>query len=61
MARVPRRKALPAAATPLAALLEKHLEDLRLKNYSEYTVKGRRVHIGSFLDWCAERGITEPV
>ena len=35
-------------ATPLAALLEKHLEDLRVRNYSEYTVKNRRVHIGSF-------------
>jgi len=48
-------------ATPLESLLEKHLEDLLLKNYSEYTIKGRRVHIGFFLDWCAERGITEPV
>jgi integrase/recombinase XerD len=48
-------------ATPLESLLEKHLEDLLLKNYSEYTIKGRRVHIGFFLDWCAERGITEPI
>jgi integrase/recombinase XerD len=32
-----------------------------LKNYSEYTVKNRRVHIGFFLDWCGERGISEPV
>ena len=48
-------------ATPLESLLEKHLEDLLLKNYSEYTIKGRRVHIGVFLDWCAERGITEPI
>ena len=37
--------------TPLDSLLEKHLEDLLLKNYSEYTIKGRRVHIGFFLDW----------
>ena len=62
MARVrKRRKALTAPATPLAALLEKHLEDLAVRNYSEYTVKNRRVHIGFFLDWCNERGITEPV
>ncbi len=62
MARVvKKRKPAPPPASFLAALLEKHLEDLRLKNYSEYTVKGRRVHIGSFLDWCAERGISEPV
>ena len=42
-------------------MMEKHLDDLRLKNYSEYTVKGRRVHINFFLDWATERGITEPV
>jgi integrase/recombinase XerD len=47
--------------TILAALLEKHLEDLRVRNYSEYTVKNRRVHIGFFLDWCDGRGLTEPV
>ena len=45
----------------LEFFLEKHLEDLKLKNYSEYTIKGRRVHIGFFLDWCTERAITEPV
>jgi integrase/recombinase XerD len=47
--------------SPLAALLEKHLEDLLVKNYSEYTVRNRRVHIKLFLDWCRERGLTEPV
>ena len=62
MARVVKpRKAVEPPKTPLAALLEKHLEDLRLKNYSEYTIKGRRVHIHFFLDWAFERGITEPV
>lgn len=55
------RKPVAAPETPLEALLEKHLEALRIQNYSEYTLKGRRVHIGFFLDWCAERGITEPV
>ena len=59
MARVPKRRKAPTApATPLASLLEKHLEDLRVRNYSEYTVKNRRVHIGFFLDWANERGIT---
>jgi integrase/recombinase XerD len=47
--------------SPLAALLEKHLADLRVKNYSEYTVRNRHVHIGFFLVWCLERGISEPV
>jgi integrase/recombinase XerD len=58
---VRKRKSPEPPATPLAALLEKHLEDLRLKNYSEYTIKNRRVHIGIFLAWAFERGITEPV
>jgi integrase/recombinase XerD len=47
--------------SPLATLLDKHLHDLLVHNYSEYTVRNRRVHIGFFLDWCQERGITEPV
>jgi integrase/recombinase XerD len=62
MARVVRkRKPLAAPATALEVLLEKHLEALRVQNYSEYTIKGRRVHIRFFLDWCAERSISEPV
>jgi integrase/recombinase XerD len=42
-------------------LLEKHLDHLRVRDYSEYTVKNRRVHIGYFLNWAYERGIAEPV
>jgi integrase/recombinase XerD len=40
--------------------MEKHLQALRVLNYSEYTVKNRRVHLGFFLAWCHDRGITEP-
>jgi integrase/recombinase XerD len=62
MARVVRSRRSPEPpATPLAALLEKHLADLRVRNYSEYTIRNRRVHIGFFLEWCNDRGITEPV
>lgn len=62
MSRIVRKRKAPLVpATPLQSLLEKHLEDLRVRNYSEYTVKNRRVHIGFFLDWCDERGLTEPV
>src|SRR5271165_4704795 len=62
MSRVVRKRKSPELpATPLAALCEKHLEDLRGRNYSEYTVKNRRVHSGFFLDWCNDRGLTEPV
>jgi integrase/recombinase XerD len=53
------RKAVPETA--LTQLLERHLEDSRVKNYSEYTIRSRRVHIGFFLRWCAERGISEPL
>ncbi len=47
--------------SPLASLMEKHLTALATKNYSVYTIKNRRVHIGFFLDWCQERGLSEPV
>ena len=55
-----KRKPAPPPASPLAALMEKHLEALRVQNYSEYTVKNRRVHLGFFLEWCAVRSLTEP-
>ena len=61
MARITKkRKPEAPPASPLAALMEKHLEALRVLNYSEYTVKNRRVHLGFFLAWCHDRGITEP-
>jgi integrase/recombinase XerD len=41
--------------------MEKHLAALAVKNYSPYTIRNRRVHIGFFLDWCAERGLSEPI
>ena len=50
--------ALPV--TPLTLLLEEHLEDLRLKQYSEYTIKNRRAHIGAFLAWCNASSLGEP-
>ena len=40
--------------------MEKHLEALRAQNYSPFTVKNRRVHLGYFVQWCRDRGITEP-
>ncbi len=62
MARIVRKRKLPEpAATPLDALLEKHLEDLSVKNYSEYTIRSRRVRIRFFLEWAHEHGIAEPI
>jgi integrase/recombinase XerD len=41
--------------------MEKHLAALAVKNYSPYTIRNRRVHLGFFLDWCQERGLSEPI
>jgi integrase/recombinase XerD len=61
MARIVKtRKTAPPPVSLLAALMDKHLEALRAQNYSEYTVKSRRVHLGFFVGWCHDRGITEP-
>jgi integrase/recombinase XerD len=57
---VSRRKTAPPPATPLAALMEKHLQALEAQNYSPFTVKNRRVHLGYFVGWCHDRGVTEP-
>ena len=62
MARVEkRRKPQAPVQTPLQALMRDHLQALEVQNYSEFTVRGRAGHIGVFLAWLQERGITEPV
>jgi integrase/recombinase XerD len=62
MARVEKkRKPQAAPATPLEALMREHLRSLEVRNYSEFTVKGRAGHIRFFLDWLMERGITDPI
>jgi integrase/recombinase XerD len=62
MARVEKKRRPQAApATPLEALMREHLRSLEVRNYSEFTVKGRAGHIQFFIDWLKERGITEPV
>jgi integrase/recombinase XerD len=61
MARVEKRKAPAQAQTPLEALMRDHLKYLEVRNYSEYTVRGRAGHIQFFIDWLKERSITEPL
>jgi integrase/recombinase XerD len=62
MARVEkRRKPQAPIQTQLQALMRDHLHALEVKNYSEFTVRGREGHIGFFLAWLEERGITEPL
>ena len=41
MARVEKRKAQASARTPLEALMRAHLKYLEVRNYSEFTVRGR--------------------
>lgn len=47
--------------TALEAMLAEYLNWTQVRNYSEATVRNRRVHIGFFLQWCSERGLQEPV
>ena len=46
--------------TDLAALLDAYLEDRRVHQYSEFTLRVQRIHLSFFVKWAAERGITEP-
>ena len=62
MARVTKtRKPETMPATQLEAMMRDHLHALAVQNYSMHTVRNRQVHIGFFLQWCKERGLTEPV
>jgi integrase/recombinase XerD len=40
--------------------MHEHLNALRVKNYSEYTIKNRLVHIGFFVAWLKTREIAAP-
>lgn len=61
MARVAKkRKAEAAPGTPLAARLAEYMSALKVRDFSEHTIRNRYSHIRSFLEWCAERGLTEP-
>jgi integrase/recombinase XerD len=55
-----KRGATPPEGTPLAALLAEHLTALRVRDYSEHTVRNRDMNVRYFLAWCAERGLSEP-
>jgi integrase/recombinase XerD len=63
MARIEKKRKQPATApaTPLESLMHEHLNTLRVRGYSEHTVKNRLVHIGFFLQWAYEHGLREPV
>jgi integrase/recombinase XerD len=59
---VKQRKAVkPPPGLPLAVMMEEHLRALLVKNYSEHTAKNHRAYIEQFINWCVDRGVTEPV
>ena len=41
-------------------LLERHLDDLQARNYSDQTLCGRRKSVTRFARWCIDRGIRRP-
>jgi integrase/recombinase XerD len=55
-----KRKADAAPTTPLAALLAEYVTTLKVRDFSEHTIRNRYSHARFFLGWCAERGLTEP-
>jgi integrase/recombinase XerD len=62
MARITKtRKPQALPETLLESLMLDHLRTLAVQNYSIHTVRNRQVHIGFFLQWCKERGLSEPV
>lgn len=44
----------------LYAYLLRFLEWLRVKNYSPHTIETREVYLRYFIQWCDDRGLTEP-
>jgi integrase/recombinase XerD len=40
--------------------MQRYLEALRIKNYSERTVENREMYLSSFIEWCAARSLTRP-
>jgi integrase/recombinase XerD len=44
----------------MAALAERFLEWMEMRNYSDQTVRNRRLYLGYFIVWCEERSIARP-
>jgi integrase/recombinase XerD len=61
MARVQKRKTQAPPATPLELMQQEFLKALQVKNFSDYTVRSRRVAIRYFIQWAQERGLSEPL
>ena len=59
MPRWPKKQAV--TQTPLQAMMHEHLNALRVRAYSPYTILNREAHIKLFLDWAHEHGLREPL
>jgi integrase/recombinase XerD len=42
-------------------MMREYLRALAVQNYSEYTISNREFHLVSFIQWCQERGVADPV
>jgi integrase/recombinase XerD len=56
------RRALgdPSQVDGMGRLAEDFFTWLAVRNYSERTIGNRRLYLGYFIDWCAERGLQKP-
>jgi integrase/recombinase XerD len=62
MARIKRQRTpKPRPDTVLDVMLREYMQALAIQNYSENTISNRTFHLMAFLQWCQERGLTEPV
>jgi integrase/recombinase XerD len=50
----------PADPEGLWAYLQRHLEWMRISNYSEHTVATREAYLGYFIAWCDARSLKRP-
>jgi len=44
----------------MAALVQRYLEWMRIRAYSEETIKNRDKYLTWFMQWCEERGLSRP-
>ena len=62
MARVVKSRKQKASPTiPLEVMMRDYLQALLIQNYSEQTVGNREFLLRQFIQWCQERGSSDPV
>jgi integrase/recombinase XerD len=61
MARTAKRKSKAPPETQLELMHQEFLNALQVKNFSDYTVRSRRVALRYFIQWAKERGLSDPV